>query len=98
MMAKKIMYEKKILAQFRGAKTRVLTKYFHSTQADFKYSPYLMMDPIAGRPITDQFYRMKSSLSLVTKISWLMGAINGVKFLEDYQVGHMDLSPKNLIV
>ena len=98
MMADKIRYEKRILELFRGAKTRLMTKYYHTTQAKFKYSPYLLMDIIPGRPISEEYLSRKESLSLVTKIAWLMGAINGVKFLEDYGVGHMDLSPNNLMV
>ena len=52
-MSNKIRYEKHILQQFRGSKTKIMTKYFHTTQNNFKYSQYLLMDIINGRPLTE---------------------------------------------
>jgi len=96
--ADQIRYEKEILANLRGAVTGYLPKYYHSVQTNFEYRNYLLMDYIQGPTLADELILKKSTLTHSSNMHILIHISNAIRFLQKYDVAHLDLSPSNILV
>ena len=56
------------------------------------------MDFIKGATLKSHVEMNLSSISFWTKLFLVKNVLNGLKFLKDYKIVHLDLKPTNILV
>jgi serine/threonine-protein kinase len=75
-----------------------LPKYYHSLQKAYDHRPFLLMDFIPGNTLTEELALRSPTLTLLTKLHLLSHLSNALRFLEEREIVHLDLTPSNVIV
>lgn len=93
-----ISYERELVTNFRSIGCGYLPKYYHSPQKDYQYSPYLLMDYVAGNTLSEQMQKKYETITFSSKMHIISHLSNALRFLDQYEIAHLDLSPSNVIV
>ena len=94
----KLRWEKEIVSKLRGRRNIYFPKYYNSTQSHFYLKDCLLMDYIQYPTLQDFLLMRHSTLSLSGKINLAVHITNAIRFLEEYQITHLDLSSVNILV
>jgi serine/threonine protein kinase len=73
-----------------------ITKFYEDKRR--KFNNFLFMDWYAFKSF-DIYYKSNiKSLSLLTKIYLLCQVIQGLRFIRNNKIAHMDIKPQNIII
>lgn len=75
-----------------------MAKYYHSEQASFPYRECLLLDYLPSPTLHDELASKRLTLSAHSKMTLLAHLSNAVRFIEGYEVAHLDISPNNVLV
>jgi serine/threonine protein kinase len=56
------------------------------------------MDYVPGLNLSDEMRLKSSTYTLATRLFILSHIANAIRFLEEYHIAHLDLTPSNIIV
>ncbi len=87
-----------MLSHFRTCRCKYLARYFHTVQPNYDYKHLLLMDYVQGLNLFQEMYYTSNTCTLATRLFILSHIANAIRFLESYQVAHLDLNPNNIIV
>ncbi len=65
---------------------------------ELKNQEIILMDFIMGSTLKSYVETNSSSISFWTKLFLIKNVLNGLKFLKDYKIVHLDLKPANILV
>ncbi len=86
------------MSNFRGTSCAYFPKYYQSIQPIAQLNDTLLMDYVQGVTLGDFIDNHKDTCSFSSKLQILYHISNGLRFLSEYEVAHLDLSPNNIIV
>ncbi len=75
-----------------------LPKYYQTEQRYCENRQALMMDYIPGPTLGEILPYTSSCFSLPSKLHLLMHLANALRFLESYDIAHLDISPNNIVI
>ena len=91
--------EKNIIRLFKNGVSAYILKYYVSNQRNFEYKNSLLIDFLPNsQPLSNYIEIFKETLSLNSKAFLIVNIINSLRFLNDYQIVHMDLNLNNFLV
>lgn len=65
---------------------------------ELKSQEIILMDFIKGPTLKGYMENNECSVSFWTKLFLVKNVLNGLKFLRDYKIVHLDLKPANILV
>lgn len=84
---------------FKMAHSAYLLKYYVCNQNDFPFKNSIIMDYIPHNNTLIEFLRLqKDTISLKSKFHLAANLSNGLRFIKNYGVVHMDLTMTNVLV
>ena len=84
---------------FKNGVSAYILKYYVSNQRNFEYKDCLLIDFLPNsQPLSNYIEIFKETLSLNSKIYLIVNLTNSLRFLNDYQIVHMDLNLNNFLI
>jgi serine/threonine protein kinase len=91
--------EKNIIKLFKNGVSGYVLKYYVSSQANFEHKDSLLLDYLPNSHPLSNFIEIYShTLSLNSKAFLIVNLANSLRFINDYQIAHMDLNLNNVLV
>jgi len=87
-----------VLRCLRGAECMYLPKYYQTTQKNSRYKDELIIDYIPGISLGDYLVKNGPTATFSKKLNLLMHIANAIRFLQSYDIAHLDLSVNNIIL
>lgn len=96
----RIEHEKKILALIQDKENPYVAKFYYSLDVvdGDDLSKYLFMEYYPNKSLDNFKNAFKNTMSLNTKIYMLLQVAQGLKFLKENQIVHLDLKPANILI
>lgn len=91
----KLNHEKKIIEKMRNGVSPFVAKFFYSQQEEHKNS--LFIEYCAHKSLASYRQRFHETMSLETKLMILKFVAQGLKFLKDLDICHLDIKPANIL-
>lgn len=92
----KVNHEKKILGALKKYCSPFIAKFYHSEQT--LYKSMLFIDYCPQKSLHAVRARLHEFMSLNTKLMYLKQIAQGIKFLKDHEICHLDIKPTNILV
>ncbi|MCJ8329994.1 MAG: protein kinase [Lentisphaeria bacterium] len=90
---KRFIRESKVLSQIKHRNVISLVDFGFSVKDNI---PYLVMEYLEGKTL--DYYMNDKSISLLTKVDWMLQLAEGLNAVHESGLCHRDLSPKNLFI
>lgn len=74
-----------------------LPKYYLLAEKDNSYENDLLVDYISNPNLSDYISKNRESLSLNTKIYFILMIGQALRYLKEYKIAHLDLKPSNIM-
>jgi serine/threonine protein kinase len=74
-----------------------LPKYYLLAEKDNSYENDLLVDYIGHPNLSDYIDKNRSTLSLNTKIYFVLMIAQALRYLKEYRIAHLDLKPSNIM-
>ena len=94
----RIVHEKYILKKIKNGTSMFLPKYYLNSDKQNENNGELMVDFINYPTLSDYVAKNKDSLSYQTKIYLGYIIAQGLRYLQEYQIAHLDLKPSNIML
>lgn len=91
----KLIHEKEILTNLKHSSSPLIAKYFYSQQQG--YSQSLLIEYCPQKSLTTFRQKNKNFMTLNTKLILLKYIAQGIKFLKDHKICHLDIKPSNIL-
>jgi len=75
-----------------------IPKYYQTDQLNSRFRDMLIIDYVPGPTLVDFMFLKKSTVTLSWKLHLLMHLANALRFLDTYDIAHLDLSVNNIIL
>lgn len=87
-----------IVSLMRLASSAYMLKYY-KTEQKCPLQNLMLMDYLPNSMDLHTYYcRHRETMSVHTKIFIMAGIVNGLRFLRNHNITHMDLTPKNILI
>jgi serine/threonine protein kinase len=94
----RIAHERFILQKIKNGISMFLPKYYLLAEKDNSYENDLLVDYINYPNLSEYLSKNKYSISLQTKIYLLVMITQGLRYLQEYKIAHLDLKPTNIMM
>jgi serine/threonine protein kinase len=87
-----------VLKQIKNGVSIFLPKYYVVTNRENPHSDCLFMDFIPSRNLKEYLHTNSASVSLLTKLYLAFSILQGLRYIRDYHIVHLDLKPNNVMI
>lgn len=98
MISSKTQHEKFIIRKLKNGTCMYVPKYYQVFEKSNAYHDDLIMDHINYPDLRDYLYYTQETLSYHTKIFLCSIIAQAIRYLGSYQVVHLDLKPRNIML
>lgn len=93
----RVAHERFILTKIKYGISMFLPKYYLLAEKDNSYENDLLVDYISSPNLSDYISKSRESLSLNTKIYFVLMIGQALRYLKEYKIAHLDLKPSNIM-
>jgi serine/threonine protein kinase len=94
----RIAHEKLILTKIKDGMSMFLPKYYINVDQNSQGEQELMADYLNHPTLAEYITKNKETMSYQTKIYFGYIIAQGLRYLQEYQIAHLDLKPSNIMV